>query len=240
MVNKFLMAASIIAFTQTAHAQYVRLGVHTGGNMSNAVSEQSNKKETSKLQAGFHAGVTVDVALTSDISAFIPLQFIVKGGKEKSTETLGAAGLQTVITTDVNQPINYVQLPLNIVYNFDLGETSKFFVGAGPSFAYALSGKAKGDITTVQTTTFGGQTITNTNKTAVNQKLKIGSSNTDNIKPFEIGVNAVAGVKLNSGFAVTANYTYALNNVATQNNSSYKGRSFGLSLHYLFGAAKED
>jgi hypothetical protein len=240
MVNKFLMAASIIAFTQTAHAQYVRLGVHTGGNMSNAVSEQSNKKETSKLQAGFHAGVTVDVALTSDISAFIPLQFIVKGGKEKSTETLGGAGLQTVITTDVNQPINYVQLPLNIVYNFDLGETSKFFVGAGPSFAYALSGKAKGDITTVQTTTFGGQTITNTNKTAVNQKLKIGSSNTDNIKPFEIGVNAVAGVKLNSGFAVTANYTYALNNVATQNNSSYKGRSFGLSLHYLFGAAKED
>jgi hypothetical protein len=240
MVNKFLMAASIIGITSAANAQYVRLGVHTGGNMSNAVSEASNVKETSKLLPGFHAGITADIALTSDISAFVPLQFIVKGGKEKSTETLGGGGLTTTITTNVNQPINYVQLPLNIVYNFDLGETSKFFVGAGPSFAYALSGKAKGDITTVQTINFGGQTTTTTNKNPVDQKLKIGSSNTDNIKPFEIGVNAVAGVKLNSGFAATANYTYALNNVATQNNTSYKGRSFGLSLHYFFGAAKED
>jgi hypothetical protein len=217
-----LMAIGAITFATTALAQ-VNIGVNTGVNFSSAKAESGGVTSNGKLLFGFHAGVTADIALTPELHALPTLQFRQKGTKVKDEQSI----LGQLIKAEGTTTINYIELPLNIVYNFDLGESAKFFVGAGPSFAYAVSGKTK-----ITTTSPLGNQVTD-------RSLKLGSNQDDDIKPFDLGVNGLLGLKFNNGFAVTANYTHSLSNLSPKDNTSYKGRSFGVSLHYFFNSDKE-
>lgn len=234
MRKRFLVAFSTFFVAGAAMAQ-VSIGVNTGVNLSSATQKQSNITSKGKLLTGFHVGVTGDVALTPELHAIPMLRFIQKGSKLKDQQTTPFGIGSSTVKTDINTTLNYIELPLNIVYNFDLGESAKLFVGTGPAFSYLLSGKTKGTSST--TITIGTQTTNN--NTSINQKTKIGSSQTDDLKPFDFGWSGVAGVKLNNGFALMLNYTHSLSNLAPTDNVSYKGRSFGLTLNYFFNSDNE-
>lgn len=234
MRKQFLLAFSTFFLTGAAMAQ-VSIGVHTGVNLSSATLKEGGNSTKGKFLIGFHGGVTADIALTPELHALPMLRFIQKGTKIKDEQTFTSAFGTTRIKSDVNTTLNYIELPLNIVYNFDLGESAKVFVGTGPAFAYALSGKTKGTNTT--SITIGTQTTSNS--TSINQKTKIGSKQDDDIKPFDFGWSGVAGVKLNNGFALMLNYTHSLSNLSPTDNTSYKGRSLGLTLNYFFNSDNE-
>jgi Outer membrane protein beta-barrel domain len=234
MRKQLLLAFSGLMITGVALAQ-VSIGVHTGGNLSTATVKAGSNTSKGKLLAGFHAGVTADVALTPELHALPMLRFIQKGNKIKEEQTFSSGLGSTTNKSDVTTTLNYIELPLNIVYNFDLGESATFFAGTGPAFSYALSGKTKGTNTT--SITIGTQTTSNS--TSIDQKTKIGSNQSDDIKDFDFGWNGVAGVKLNNGFALMLNYTHSLSNLSPKDNTSYKGRSFGLSLNYFFNSDNE-
>lgn len=235
MRKKMLLFVGAAAISSGIAAQ-VRIGVHTGGNLSNAAYTSPVGSYTSSQLAGFNAGITTDLDLTPEIHAFIQLQYIQKGSKFSFEQTTTAPLIKNVTKADITQPVNFIQLPLNITYQFDLGKSAHFFVGAGPSFSYALKGKTTRKGTNTTTVTILGVPTTTTAPIDEAGNLKIGSEASDDLKPFEFGINGIAGIKLDNGFALSANYTYGLNNQATQENLSYKARSFGASLHYFFNA----
>lgn len=219
MRKQFFLAVTALLVTSAAMAQ-INFGVHTGVNFSSAKATGSGQSSDGKILVGFHAGVTADIALTPELHAMPMLQFIQKGTKVKDEQTLLGQTFKAEGTTT----INYIQLPLNIVYNFDLGESAKFFVGTGPSFAYGVSGKLK-----LSTSSLLGTQTTD-------RKINFGGDQNDDSKPFDLGWNGLAGIKFNNGFAVMLNYTHSLSNLSPADNSSYKGRSFGLTLNYFFNS----
>jgi hypothetical protein len=234
MRKQFLLAFFTFFFASAAMAQ-ISIGVHTGVNLSSATLKSGSITSKGKLLTGFHAGVTADVALTPELHAMPMLRFIQRGSKLKDEQKTSIGIGSTTVKTDVNTTLNYVELPLNIVYNFDLGESAKIFAGTGPALSYLLSGKTKGTSST--SITIGTQTTNSS--TSISQKTKIGSNQTDDLKAFDFGWSGVAGVKLNNGFALMLNYTHSLSNLSPTDNTSYKGRSFGLTLNYFFNSDNE-
>lgn len=117
---------------------------------------------------------------------------------------------------------NYLEVPLNFVYRTQ--KEQGFFIGAGPSVAFGLSGKEKySDF-----------------QNSADSKVKFGSGD-DEVKSIEFGVNALAGYKFGNGFLFSANYNLGLSNI--QNGSSdemgtVKNRYFAFKIGYSFNNRK--
>ena len=69
------------------------------------------------------------------------------------------------------------------------------------------------------------------------EDVEIGSADTDNIKPFDFGLQAGAGIEFNS-FQVGVSYGLGLANISsyTDNGSKISNRVLGISLGYRLGA----
>jgi len=116
--------------------------------------------------------------------------------------------------------LNYLELPLNFVYNTH-SLKGKFFIGAGPSLSIGLSGKDKWD---------DGSNIEPTD-------IKFGSGEDDDFKPFEAGINFLTGYQCKSGFLIAANYNLGLSNIANSDEGpKYHNRYFGIRIGYMFGS----
>lgn len=113
--------------------------------------------------------------------------------------------------------------PLNFLYNTRC-KAGNFFVGAGPSFAVAFSGKGK----------FTG----GTNSESTN--LKFGNSDNDNMKSFDIGANIMIGFSMSNGIMFSVNYNAGLNNLFPHGSGdgTFKSNYFGINLGYLLNSGK--
>jgi hypothetical protein len=110
---------------------------------------------------------------------------------------------------------SFIEIPVNVVYKFG-SESVKFFLNAGPYVAYGIGGKIKS----------GGESV----------KIKFGSGESDDMKPFDFGLTFGAGIELNN-FIVSAHYGFGITNLSpvTTDNTEAKVRVIGFSVAYLFG-----
>jgi hypothetical protein len=171
---------SIYAFLNTAQAQS-SFGIAAGATFASYKATIETISITSKTKTGFTVGVVSSFPMGKSFSFQPNLNFLQKGG------TLKADG-----STD-KTTLNYLELPLNFVYNTHSSK-GKFFIGAGPSLSFGLSGKDKFE--------------------EGSSKIKFGSDQEDDFKPFEIGINVLAGYQLKNGFFIDANYNAGLNDIA--------------------------
>ena len=134
-----------------------------------------------------------------------------KGTQDKQT-FIGVTEKVTLIT-------NHIEVPLNCMYS-----SNGFFIGAGPSFSFGVSGKVKAES--------GG--------TKTDEKIKFGNGDDDMLKAFDLGANALTGYQFKNGFLIAANYNLGLSNLAAgsdPNKGTLKSGYFGIKLGYLLSAA---
>jgi hypothetical protein len=123
--------------------------------------------------------------------------------------------------------INYIEIPMNVLYRPTM-QKIRFFLGAGPSVAFALSGKDKGK----------------ENGVPYSAKVKFGNNpDEDDMKRLDLGANFLAGIETPGGFVVSFNYNLGLSNLAPGNDGSgfdvkMRNRYFGLKAGYLLTRRK--
>ena len=112
--------------------------------------------------------------------------------------------------------VNSIEIPANFVYTANSG----FFVGAGPTASFAISGKAKVN--------------------DVSADLHIGNTDNDDIRGFDFGANVVTGYQFQNGLMVAANYNQGFSNLVpgTADGSSVKSHYFGVRLGYILKGKK--
>ena len=153
------------------------------------------KKSTNGIQAGisFQAGITRVFSLVSE------LYYMRKGGKLKAGNPF--------TTNESSLRLNTLELPL--LGRLHLG---RFYINAGPSIAYNISGKnTMGDIST---------------------KLSFNNSG-EGVKRFEAGVQMGAGVEFpfkQKRIALDIRYNYGLTNIAY--NQDIHNRAVMISVHF--------
>lgn len=204
----------ILLTSYTLSAQ-TKMGFNAGisfANVSGKFVTSTRIPASPGKRNGFTAGILVHATLSTNFGFQTALNFVQKGytmGQEEGTDNLH---------------FNYLEVPVNLVFNSKLNEG--FFIGAGPSIAYGISGKDK-------FISRGGTTET--------IKIKFGPG-AGEIKPFDFGANALAGYKFKGGLMISGNYNLGLNKINNDDDGSgdgtIKNRYFALKIGYIFSSIK--
>ena len=158
---------------------------------------------------GIQAGIISEISLGNN--------FILQPGFFYSLK--GSSYNLSGFSMDMEIKPSYLEVPVNAGYKIGAGPVDILII-AGPYFGYGIGG------------TF---TIT-TGQTTVDEAIKYGSGQENDLKPFDMGINLGGGVEL-SHFQLAVQYGMGLINVApvTDNDIEQKNKVITISLAYLFG-----
>ena len=116
------------------------------------------------------------------------------------------------------QILGTVDIPINFGYKHEL-DNMLLFAMAGPMISY------NGYLTTL---------FYEDSEWDNNNDLKIGTSENDFIKPFNMGINIEAGIEI-SRFQLSASFAQGLTNLSTNEDANFKTSVIGLAVAIKFG-----
>jgi hypothetical protein len=188
----------MIIFLSSSYAQKGRFGFQAGGTLSWIRGGEGYPD--SKID--FTAGVLFDIAV-KNLVIQPQLNYVTKGGVSDYY--------------DSRLDLGYIEMPVNIYYRQKPAQG--FFIGGGPYFGFAVSGKIKSE-------------------TNGDREIQFGNEYTDDYHRFDFGINLVSGYLLPNGLQFAMNYSVGLNNISTFNYPQVDGinpftRNIGLRLSYL-------
>jgi len=170
-----------------------------------------------KAKVGFNLGAFASKSILSlgpgQLAAKGGLEYMQKGGKYSDnpvTETIG---------------LNYIELPIDVLYQYAIMDNGIVFGGLGPYFAYGVGGKDKYNDgnTSATTSSFGG------------------GSGGDGYKRFDFGLQFTAGYRISCMASLSLAYEIGFLNLANNsNNGGYgtyddKNKVFSINLAYCIG-----
>lgn len=208
-MKKFLLSLMIAGAGLAVKAQEsgVKFGVKAGVTFP-TMSISGDSEGIAKSTTGFYVGGTADFGLGGMFSLQPGLTLSNKGFK--FSEEGGS------LTTN----LMYIEIPVNALVNFPVGD-GKVFVGAGPYYGMAISGKHKLKGTDEGTSV------------SVSTDVEFGDDGT--FKRGDFGVNFLAGYQLGNGFNIHAGYGLGLSNVARNSgDETAKNRVLSVGLGFSF------
>ena len=223
-MKKTLLLAVLFVW-QISDAQ-LRIAIAGGGHMStiNETNNLSNWSESNySNRTGAHFGFIADLQLGvgSKFYAQPGVMFHNKGRKFFSTYD---TAVYDYISIDQKQYINYVDIPLNLVYKIPLSGKTKFFLGGGPYLSFFYNGLEKTE-TYLKTGKF---------ETEENNDLPVGDA-PGKYKTLDLGVNATAGIEFGN-FFIAGNFSRSLTDMYTANyDGSFKNQVIGATLGIFLG-----
>ena len=207
-----------------AQESQVKFGVKAGVTFPTLVA--SGDDSDVKTTTSFYVGGTATFPVSNMFSIQSGLSLIGKGAESGD---LGEDfdGEDVAITGKAKINPLYLEIPLNAIVKFDAG-SGKFFVGAGPYYAFGVGGKIKADVSSSS----GGTTAS----ASVKQDIKFGNGDEDTFKSGDFGLNFLVGYELNNGFNIQAGYGLGLSNVLNVDSdiAKVKNRVFSVGLGYSF------
>lgn len=211
-MKKLALAILALGSALTASAQSkTTFGISGGVNFAKiavSVDGSSMSGSTGSLTS-FSAGVFADAPVGSNVSIQPGLYYTGKGGKISSDGE------------SIKAKLNYIQLPVNVVYNAYVS-AGKFFFGAGPYAAVALNGKS--------------EYSASGNSGSVSEDIEFGSGTNATHKRTDFGVTGLVGFTFKNGLLLKLNTDLGLAN--TLNNNSFgeknKNRVTSISVGYTF------
>jgi hypothetical protein len=195
MKRIFLPVVMMMLLAAGAYAQVVSGGVKAGLNLANGIGEDAKDADMS-MRVAFHIGGYVNLGLSDALSLQPELLY-------------NSVGAKMDVGEDVKLHLNYISIPLNLMYSF-----GTFNVHLGPQFGFLASAKGKAEVE--------GESI------EVDMK--------DSFKSTDIGVNLGLGASFGK-FNVAGRYTYGITKIwDMEDDIDARNGVIQLSLGYkLFG-----
>ena len=215
-MKKLLFLTFVIATCHiVGNAQNSRFGFTAGAAFANYKTKVGGETDKINSKVGLTAGILVDIPVSKNFSFQPAVNFVQKGTKDE--ETSGG------VTEKIKLNINCIEVPLNLLYNAS-GNTGNFFIGAGPSLAFALSGKLKYDDGT----------------DALTEKINFGSGDDDDMKGLDLGANVITGYCFPNGLQISAHYNAGLSNLypGDSEDGTLKSHYFGFKIGLLLKGKK--
>lgn len=229
-MKKLFLSLTLLAglgLTASAQTNPVKFGIKAGATFSNMSFSGQGISLTGSSNTSFFIGGTADIPVGEIFSVQPGLSFIGKGTKQKGAGTTVINGTSTsVIYDDKINPL-YLEIPVNLLANFKAGE-GKFFVGAGPYYAFGVAGKEKGS--------YSVATSSLSNSQSIDRNIKYGDKDDADLKRGDFGLNFLAGYQLKNGLSLQAGYGLGLSNVMNNDGQDFTGKNrvFSVGLGYSF------
>ncbi|MBT8256209.1 MAG: PorT family protein [Bacteroidia bacterium] len=223
---KNLIITALFTCVVVAATAQTRYGVQASGVLSTASFNDDNNDAIDKdFNSGFGAGVFAEIPVSNKFSVKPGFNFMNKGVRVNSNYTeLGGAQIKQNIKAN----LNYLEVPVLAIYNIK-GADGKWFLGAGPSASYGVSGKLRGNVEIID----GGNSGRESFKI---DAFKDANQDGADFKRFDYALGAVAGHNFNKNLGVQLNYLHGLRNIAGtsefEDSNKFKNRNMMLSLKY--------
>ncbi len=226
MKGSFLALAFVLSSFFIANAQ-IRVALVLGGHQSEVIEENdlpdfSTFKNGYSGRTGVHFGFLADVPFAEKSNLFFqPGIVFFNKGRKFAGDISGGNG--TVFQSS-EQFVNYIDLPLNLVYKFRLNTKTKLIIGAGPYASFFYNGK--------ETKEINDQGVFTSEE---NTDLPVGDA-PGKYKVLNYGANALAGLEFGRVF-LTANYSRGLNDFyqAKDYTGTFKHQVIGATLGIFLG-----
>ena len=227
MKKPLFLAAVLLLSWQLLNAQ-LRIAIAGGGHSStivetNDLPDWSEIKKGYTGRAGAHFGFIADLQLGTK-SKFYAQPGVLFYNKGRKFSAVYDTALYDYFSIDKKQFINYIDIPLNLVYKIPINDKTKFFFGGGPYLSFFYNGSEK------------TETYLKTGKyeTEENKDLPVGDG-PGKYQTFDFGVNGTAGVEF-TGFFIAANYSQGLTNMYTASyDGSFKNQVIGATVGIFIG-----
>lgn len=210
----FIVCTGVSAQLRTALAGGAQVSSVPGN--SNTHWDTLNHQYSSRT--GFHIGLIAEVPFFKSSSVYFRtgMSYINKGRKF-SSQYDSSSGISQV---NGRQFVNYMEVPLNVVYKTNKGGKTRFVAGAGPYVSFLFSGREASQ------TTFSNGTV----QTVENTSLKLPRSQ-GNYRNADFGVNVFAGAEFGQVF-LNAHFSKGLAQFyETYNNTgSFKHQVIGATI----------
>ncbi len=244
MKKKFILIVLLSAFTGSISAQ-ITLRPYVGSTVSNfGFSSSSNydlyyesggfdglemeftKEEYQKNfrpRIGMQLGLGVDIYLTDALSFEPGLRYMQKGAQYASDFSELDFGIN--IKTEMTNTFHYLEIPLNLNYQIELGDW-KCIVTGGPSIGYLADFR----IQYLQKATWMGMTEEYIKDTRTESKFK-SDLRKDGLMPFDLGINAGLRTEYEN-FSIFLQYDRSFNEVWI--NGPERNQALTLGVGYKF------
>ena len=197
--------------TETPSRQKSKFGINGGLYYTNEVSKYDGKKNSTNVYLpGFQLGFVGNIPLGKYFALQPSLLYVQQREVEKSDNEYE------------KRIINHLQIPVNL--QLKLGNIP-IWLQAGPYIGYALWGKWKWK-----------EEVSEGKFESGSSNIKIGNSQDDEFKPFDIGISSGIALKTNN-IQFGLNYNVGLANKSTSDNKKIKEKNNGVSFSatYFFG-----
>ena len=212
-MKKVLLVACLFFATEFfANAQSSRFGITAGTSIANYNFKYGGTNISGDPKTGFTFGLLADIPTSANFSIQPALNFVQKGTQ---SEEMGEK---------LSTSINCLEIPVNFFCK-TTGKAGSFFVGAGPSIAFNISGKSKYD---------DGTTIEE-------DDIKFGSDkDNDDMKSLDEGINFLAGYEFSNGLFLSAGSNFGFKNMSlySADDESIKSKYFSIKIGFMFGKKK--
>lgn len=198
MKQKLIFICILSFALLNANAQ--RFGIKAGLSMANAKYEYTETSISTENLIGFQAGLIGELPISDALYVNAGALFSQKGTK------LSLLGME------VKFPVNYVEVPLNLAYKYDLGPL-KLFAQAGPYLGYGLSAKMTGS--------------------GIDETIDFGTE-PNQMKRLDYGANFGAGIEIGA-VQIGANYGLGLANISNDPDETMKNGVLSFTVALLFG-----
>jgi len=231
-MRKLLLPLCFLAFVHYELPAQLRIamvgGAHTASvNETNSLPDLDNLESKYSSRTGVHFGFMADLQLgpVSNLYFQPGVVLVNKGRKFSNTYDTSVFEYSSI---DAAQYVNYIEVPLNLVYKFPIGQKVKFFIGGGPSVSFLYNGKEKtetfyknGDFVTVE-----------------NTDLPVGNG-PGKYKTLDLGANGTAGLEFGKIF-IAANFSRSITNFYEASyESSFRHQVIGGTLGIFLGRPVE-
>lgn len=231
-MKKLIITLSIVASTFAAFSQtnQVKIGIKAGVTLptisavGGASAYDGPEPPDYKMSTSFYIGGTVDLPVSDLFSIQPGLTLIGKGGKAQVyfSNFEPGPGLY-VFQGDYKLNTMYLDIPVNAVFNFNIGR-GKIFFGGGPYYGFAISGKTKTE----------GITINGANQANQSSKQDVKFGKNEDLQRSDYGLNFLAGFELNNGLNIHAGYGLGLKTITGRSINYYQEKNRVLSVGFGF------
>jgi len=227
--KKILVTASIalLSLTQASAQLHIKAGPEAGLNFTDIWLTTDGNKYKSTMTSGLKLGGVVDFSFSQSLSFQPGIFFSQKGAITTLmfADSLGSTSIKRKIR------INYLEIPLNVLFKLGYSHGGHFEIGGGPYLAFAVGGKESLKITQLAT---GATQDTSSS-------LSIGDAATDDVKKIDFGFNFTGGYQWKAGVILRAQLGFGIPDILPQGNSDNHMRNwgFGISAGYLFNCSKK-
>lgn len=202
MKRVLTIVAILLVVAASSHAQQYRIGMVGGIHQSKVLEENDipgwdSIKGNFSARTGVHFGFIANLPFkTGGNFYFQPGIYFYNKGRKFSARY--DTTVSQTLYVNASEFINYIEVPLNLVYKFPLGRNAKFMLGAGPYLSFFYTGKLK-----TETVAKNGDYTLDENKNP-----GVGDA-PGKYAVMDYGVNGLAGFEFGRVF-LTANYSRGL------------------------------